>query len=147
MWGISPVDLVHTGSVDAGVAKALVDLREAGGIVEAIRTQAREAIDFVHTGAAVVAGVNGALVNVDVTHGACTQPSQHHKQYCQQGILAAFRAKKRQISRDNCAGGGMLECICEYDTCNDLANYFRRHYFKKVATHLCDKRSFNMVTQ
>lgn len=55
-------------AVDAGVAQALVDLREAGGVVVAVRTNAGEAVDAVNAGAAIVAGVDGALVNVNVTH-------------------------------------------------------------------------------
>lgn len=86
--------------MDAGVTEALVDLREAGGVVEALRTQAGEAVDAVHTGSAVVAGVDGALVDVDVTHGACAQPSKFHTngfiRCLQQGVLAAFRAKIRR---------------------------------------------------
>lgn len=39
--------------------------------MEAVRTQAGKAVDAVDTGAAVVAGVDGALVDVNVTHGAC----------------------------------------------------------------------------
>lgn len=70
---VSPVDLVLAVAVDAGVAEALVDLREAGGVVEAVGTQAGEAVDAVHAGAAVVAGVDGALVDVDVAHGACAE--------------------------------------------------------------------------
>lgn len=66
----SPVDLVLAVAVDAGVAEALVDLGEAGGVVVTVRTRADEAVDAVDAGAAVVAGVAGALVDVDVTHGA-----------------------------------------------------------------------------
>lgn len=55
-------------AVDAGVAQALVDLREAGGVVVAVRTNAGEAVDAVDAGAAIVAGVDGALINVNVTH-------------------------------------------------------------------------------
>lgn len=56
-------------TVDAGVAEALVDLGEAGGVMVAVWTHAGEAVDAVNTGAAVVAGVDGTLVNVAVTHG------------------------------------------------------------------------------
>lgn len=66
----SPVDLVLTVTVDAGVAEALVDLREAGGVVVTFWTRAGEAVDAVDAGAAIVAGVDGTLVDVDVTHGA-----------------------------------------------------------------------------
>lgn len=57
-------------TVDAGVAEALVDLREAGGVVVTFWTRAGEAVDAVDAGAAIVAGVDGTLVDVDVTHGA-----------------------------------------------------------------------------
>lgn len=57
-------------TVDAGVAEALVDLGEAGGVVVTLRAHAGEAVDAVDTGAAIVAGVDGALVDVDVAHGA-----------------------------------------------------------------------------
>lgn len=68
--GGSPVDLVLTVAVDAGVAEALVDLGEAGGVLVTVGTRAGEAVDAIDAGAAVVAGVDGALVDVDVTHGA-----------------------------------------------------------------------------
>lgn len=57
-------------TVDAGVAEALVDLGEAGGVMVAFWTHAGEAVDAVNAGAAVVAGVDGTLINVDVAHGA-----------------------------------------------------------------------------
>lgn len=56
-------------TVDAGVAEALVDLGEAGGVMVAFWTYTFEAVDTVDTGAAVVTGVDGTLVNVEVTHG------------------------------------------------------------------------------
>ena len=68
---VSPVDLVLAVTVDTRIAEALVDLGKAGGIVVAIRTHAGEAVDAVDAGAAVVAGVDGALVDVDVTHSTC----------------------------------------------------------------------------
>lgn len=64
----SPIDQVLAVAVDAGVADALVDLRQAGGVVVALRAQAGKAVDPVHAGAPVVAGVQGALVDVDVAH-------------------------------------------------------------------------------
>lgn len=63
------VDLVLAVTVDTGIAEALVDLREAGGIMVSFWTHAGEAVDAVDTGAAIVAGVDGALVDVNVTHG------------------------------------------------------------------------------
>lgn len=68
--GFSPVDLVFTTAVDAGVAETFVDLREARGVMITFGTHADETVDAVDAGAAVVAGVNGALVDVDVTHGS-----------------------------------------------------------------------------
>lgn len=67
----SLVDLVLAVAVDAGVAQTLVDLGEAGGVVVAVRTHAGEAVDAVDAGAAVVARVDGALVDADVAHGSC----------------------------------------------------------------------------
>lgn len=55
--------------MNAGVAEALVDLGEAGGVMVTFWTHAGEAVDAVDTGAAIVAGVYGTLVDVDVTHG------------------------------------------------------------------------------
>ena len=57
-------------AVDTGVAQALVDLGEAGGVVVTVGARAGEAVDAVLAGAAVVAGVGGTLVHVDVAHGA-----------------------------------------------------------------------------
>ncbi len=57
-------------AVDAGIAEALVDLGEAGGIMVTFWTRAGEAVDAIDTGATIVAGVDGTLVDVDVTHGA-----------------------------------------------------------------------------
>lgn len=55
--------------MDAGIAEALVDLGEAGGVMVTFWTHAGEAVDAVDTSAAIVTGVDRALVNVDVTHG------------------------------------------------------------------------------
>lgn len=64
----SPIDEILAAAVDAGVAAALVHLRQAGGVVVALWAQASEAIDAVHAGAPIVARVDGAFVNVDVAH-------------------------------------------------------------------------------
>lgn len=66
----SPVDFVLTVTMDARVAETLVDLRETGGVLVTLRTHAGEAVDAVDAGAAVVARVDGAFVDVDVTHGS-----------------------------------------------------------------------------
>ena len=57
--------------MDAGVAAALVHLRQTGGVVVALRAQASEAVDAVDARAAVVTRVDGALIDVDVTHRSC----------------------------------------------------------------------------
>lgn len=57
-------------AVDAGVAQALVDLGETSGVMVTIWTDAGEGVDAVNAGAAVVAGVDGTLIDVDVTHSA-----------------------------------------------------------------------------
>lgn len=57
--------------MDAGIAEALVDLGEASGIMVTFWTHAGEAVDAINTGAAIVARVDGTLVDVDVTHGTC----------------------------------------------------------------------------
>lgn len=64
------VNFVFAVTVDAGVAETLVDLGEAGGIVVTVRTHTGETVDFIDAGSTVVARIDGAFVNVDVTH--CT---------------------------------------------------------------------------
>lgn len=66
----SPVDEVLASAVNARVAPALVHLRQAGGVVVALRAQTGEAVDSVHAGPSVVAGVDGAVVDVDVAHSS-----------------------------------------------------------------------------
>lgn len=68
---VSPIDIVLTVTVDAGIAEALIDLREAGGIMVTFWTHTGEAIDAIDTGATIVAGVDGTLVDVNVAHGPC----------------------------------------------------------------------------
>lgn len=63
-------------TVDAGIAEALVDLREAGGIMVTFWTHTGEAVDAIDTGATIVAGVDGTLVNVNVTHGPYKQKKE-----------------------------------------------------------------------
>lgn len=65
------IDLVFTVTMDAGVAEALIDLGEAGGIMVTFWTHAGEAVDAIDARAAIVAGVDGTLVDIDVTHGTC----------------------------------------------------------------------------
>lgn len=64
----SPIDEILAATVDAGVAVALIHLRQTGGIVVALRAQAGEAIDSVHTRAPIVTRVDCTFVNVDVAH-------------------------------------------------------------------------------
>lgn len=54
--------------MDTGVAATLVHLRQAGGVVVALRAQAGEAIDAIDTSASVVTRVDGTFIDVDVTH-------------------------------------------------------------------------------
>lgn len=64
--------------VDAGVAVALVDLREAGGIVVTLRTDAGEVVDAVLADATIVTGVGCTFVDVDVAHGSY-KPQEHRR--------------------------------------------------------------------
>lgn len=64
----SPIDEILAVAVDAGVAAALVYLRQTGGVVVALRAQAGEAIDAVYARAPIVTRVDGAFINVDVAH-------------------------------------------------------------------------------
>ena len=54
--------------MDAGVTVALVHLGQAGGVAVALGAEAGEAVDAVHAGAPVVTRVDGAVVDIDVTH-------------------------------------------------------------------------------
>lgn len=60
-------------TVDAGITEALVDLGEAGGVMVTLWTQAGEAVDAVDTSATIVARVDGALIDVNVTHSPCEE--------------------------------------------------------------------------
>lgn len=62
-------DLVFTVAMDARIAEALVDLGEAGFIMVTFWAHTGEAVDAIHTGAAIVARVDCTLVDVNVTHG------------------------------------------------------------------------------
>lgn len=62
------VDLVLAVAVDTGVAGTLAVLREAGGVTETLGTDAGEAGDPIDAGATVMARVQRAVVDVDVTH-------------------------------------------------------------------------------
>lgn len=54
--------------MDAGIAAAFIHLRQTGGVIVALWAQAGEAVDAVDTCASVVTGVDGAFIDVDVTH-------------------------------------------------------------------------------
>lgn len=54
--------------MDAGIAATLVHLRQTGGVIVALWAQAGEAVDAIDACAPVVTGVDGALIDVDVTH-------------------------------------------------------------------------------
>lgn len=64
----SPVDEVLAPAVDAGVAAALIDLRQTSGVVVALWAQAGKSVITINARAPVVTGVVGAIVDVDVTH-------------------------------------------------------------------------------
>lgn len=64
----SPIDKILATAVDAGVAATLINLRQTGGIVVALRAEAGEPVDAINTCTPVVAWVDGTFVNVDVTH-------------------------------------------------------------------------------
>lgn len=64
------IDFVLTVAMDTRVAKALVDLGEAGGVMVTLWTLTGEAVDAINAGATVVTRVEGTFVKVDVTHGS-----------------------------------------------------------------------------
>lgn len=64
----SPIDEILAPAVDAGIAAAFIHLRQTGGVIVAVWAQAGEAVDAVDTCASVVTGVDGAFIDVDVTH-------------------------------------------------------------------------------
>lgn len=66
-----PVEAVPASSVDAGVTVALIDLRQARGVMVALGTAASEACDAILTSSPVVAGAARTFVNVDITHASC----------------------------------------------------------------------------
>lgn len=57
--------------MDAGVTVALVDLRQARGVMVALGAAASEARDAILTSSPVVAGAARTFVNVDITHASC----------------------------------------------------------------------------
>lgn len=67
----SPIDEILTTAMDARVAAALIHLRQTGGIVVALRTQACEAVDAINTRTPIVTRVDRTVIDVDVTHRSC----------------------------------------------------------------------------
>lgn len=65
------IDKVLASAVDAGVAATLIHLRQTGGVIVTFWAQAGEAVDAINACASVVTGVDGTLINVDVTHCSC----------------------------------------------------------------------------
>lgn len=64
----SPIDEILATAVDARVAATLIHLRQTGGVVVALWTQAGEAVDAINTCTPVVTRVDGTFIDVDVTH-------------------------------------------------------------------------------
>lgn len=60
-------------SVNARVTDTLVELRLTGGVMIAIRALAGETVDSIDTRSSVVTGVDGTLINIDVTHLSCVK--------------------------------------------------------------------------
>lgn len=54
--------------MDARVAATLIHLRQTGGVVVALWTQACEAVDAINTRPPIVTRVDRTVINVDVTH-------------------------------------------------------------------------------
>lgn len=55
--------------MDTRITEALVDLGETCLVMESFRTHTGESIDAINTSAPIVAGVDGTLIDVYVTHG------------------------------------------------------------------------------
>lgn len=71
-WNLrSPINKVLTKAMDTRVAAAFVHLWQTGGIVVTLGTEASEAVDPVNARAPVVAWIDGTVIDVNVTHGAC----------------------------------------------------------------------------
>lgn len=64
-----PVNVVAAAPVKAGAAAALVHLRVAQQVSEALGTLAVKAVLLVHARAPVTARAGGALINLHITHG------------------------------------------------------------------------------
>ena len=66
---INSKKLIDTVLAKQNMSSCGPNLGGAGGVVVAFRTCTDKLVDAVDAGAAVLAGVDGTLVNVDVTHG------------------------------------------------------------------------------
>lgn len=66
-----PVEAIPAGPMDAGVTVALIDFRQACGVMVALRAAAGEARDAILTGTPIVAGAACTLINVDIAHASC----------------------------------------------------------------------------
>lgn len=65
-----PIEAIPASSMDAGVTVALVDLRQACGVMVALRAAASEARDAILTSTPVVAGAARTFINVDIAHAS-----------------------------------------------------------------------------
>lgn len=65
------IDEVLATAMDTGIAATLIHLRQTGGVIVALWAEAGEAVDAVNACTPVVTGVNGTLIDVDVTHCSC----------------------------------------------------------------------------
>lgn len=63
-----PIDEVLASAMDAGVAATLIHLRQTSGVIVTLWAEAGEAVDAVNACAPIVTGVDGTLIDVDVTH-------------------------------------------------------------------------------
>lgn len=63
--------------MDTRVAAAFVNLRQTGGIVVALWTEASEAVDAINACAPVVAWVDGTVIDVNVAHCACKKVKEY----------------------------------------------------------------------
>lgn len=57
--------------MNARVTETLVELRLAGGVMIAIRALTGEPVDSIDTRSSIVTGVDGTLIDIEVTHFSC----------------------------------------------------------------------------
>lgn len=58
-------------SMNARVTNTLIELRLAGGPMIAIKTLTGKTVDSIDTRSSIVTGVDGTLINIEVTHFSC----------------------------------------------------------------------------